>query len=410
MNVAPDLQETPMPVPSTFHPPRLLFVLGLGLALLAGCSRESGPSAAAAPASAASGPGGAPVSVTTVRAAQRDLPVVVEATGTVSAVRSVDVKPQSSSLVAGVHVKDGQFVKAGELLFTLDARADEARVAQLRAQVVKSEAGLADAQRQLTRARELLAVNFVAQSAVDTNQAAVDTQLAAVAADRAALQAAQVALSYNRITAPLAGRVGAVPVSTGAAVIANQTTLVTITQVDPIEVSFALPQRHLADALAALQRGNAPVEAGLPEGRTPAQGQLVFVDNGVDAATGTIRLKARFANAQATLWPGAFVRTRMTVRTLKDATVLPQAAIIQGPRGTLVYVVADGRAQARPVTVVGTRGEDAAVEGVQPGEAVVLDGKQNLRNGVRVAERARPVAVPASGASRVSAGGSGATP
>lgn len=382
----------------------------LCLAALAGCGRSGDTPSAAAPASAASGAAGAPVAVSTVRAAQRDLPVIVEATGTVSAVRSVDVKPQTSSLVAAVHVRDGQFVKAGELLFTLDARADEAKVAQLRAQVARSDAGLADARRQLTRSRELLALNFVSQSAVDTNQAQVDTQLAAVAADRAALQAAQVALSYNRIVAPLAGRVGVVPVSPGAAVVANQTTLVSITQVDPIEVSFALPQRHLADALAALQRGNAPVEAGLPEGRSAAQGTLVFVDNGVDAATGTVRLKARFANPQAALWPGAFVRTRMTVRTLAGAVVLPQAAIVPGPRGNLVYVVADGRAQARPVDVLATRGEDAAVEGVQAGELVVLDGKQNLRPGARVVERSKPVAVPASGASRVSAGAAGATP
>ncbi len=398
-------------------PPRARAALALALlaTALSGCGRSGDAPAAAAPASGASGAGaaGAPVAVSTVRAAQRDLPVVVEATGTVSAVRSVDVKAQTSSLVATVQVRDGQFVKAGELLFTLDARADEAKVAQLRAQVARSEAGLADAQRQLARARELLALNFVAQSAVDTNQAAVDTQRAAVAADRAALQAAQVALSYNRIVAPLAGRVGAVPVSPGAAVIANQTPLVTITQVDPIEVSFALPQRHLADALAALQRGNAPVEAGLPDSRTTAQGTLVFVDNGVDAATGTVKLKARFANPQAALWPGAFVRTRMTVRTLRGAVVIPQAAIVQGPRGSLVYVVAEGRAQARPVGVLATRGEDAAVEGVQAGEAIVLDGKQNLRPGARVIERAAAagaVAVPASGARRIAAGASGATP
>lgn len=400
------------PVPRGTRPALLAL---LCLAALAGCGRSDAPGAAA-PASAASGAAGAgaPVAVTTVRAVQRDLPVVIEATGTVTSVRSVDVKAQTSSLIAGVHVRDGQFVKAGDLLFTLDARADEAKVAQLRAQVTRSEAALADARRQLERSRDLLAQNFVSQSAVDTNQSLVDTQRAAVAADRAALQAAQVALSYNRIVAPLAGRVGSVPVSPGAAVIASQTTLVSITQVDPIEVSFSLPQRDLADVLAALQRGNAPVEAGLPESRVVAQGTLVFVDNGVDAATGTVKVKARFANPQAALWPGAFVRTRMTVRTLAGAVVIPQAAVVQGPRGNLVYVVAEGRAQARPVRLLATRGEDAAVEGVQAGDMVVLDGKQNLRPDARVVERSRPVAVPASGASRVSAtgaaGASGATP
>ena len=364
------------------------------LAALAGCSREAALPGAAAPASAASGAGNAAVAVTTVRAARRDLPITVEATGTVTAVRSVDLKPQTSSIVTAVPVHDGQFVKPGDLLFTLDARADDAKVAQLRAQVARS--------------RELLAVNFVSQSAVDTNQSLVDAQQAAVASDQAALQAAQVALSYARVTAPMAGRVGTVAVAPGAAVIAQQTTLLTITQVDPIEVSFAVPQRYLGDAIAALNQGNAPVEAGLPEGRAALKGKLVFVDNGVDATTGTVKLKARFDNPQAALWPGAFVRASMTVRTLAGAVVIPQAAVIQGPRGTLVYVVVDGQAEARPVSVQAARGEEAAVTGVQAGEAVVLDGRQNLRPGARVVERPRTVAVPASGASRVAA--SGVTP
>ena len=380
------------------------------LAALAGCSREAAAPTAAAPASAASGAGAA-VAVTTVRAVQRDLPITVDATGTVSAVRSVDLKPQTSTVINAVQVHDGQFVKAGDLLFTLDTRADEAKVAQLRAQVARSQASLADAQRQLARSRELLAVNFVSQSAVDTNQSLVDAQQAAVASDRAALQAAQVALSYGRITAPMAGRVGTVAVSPGAAVLASQTTLLTITQVDPIEVSFAVPQRYLSDAITALNTGNAPVEAGLPEGRAPLKGRLVFVDNGVDPTTGTVKLKARFDNPQAALWPGAFVRTSMTLRTLAGAVVVPQAALIQGPRGTLVYVIVDGQAQARPVKLQASRGEDAAVEGLQAGELVVLDGRQNLRPGVRVLERTPPVGVPASGASRISAGsGTGVTP
>lgn len=369
------------------------------LAALAGCHRgpdavAAGPNAGAAgasgPAAAASGP---PVGVTTVKARQTDMAVELSATGTVAPLYSVDMRPQLSSVIAKVHIRDGQFVKAGELLFTLDARTDEANVAKAQAQVARDEATLAEAQRQLTRSRELLAQNFVAQGLVDGNQATVDSQAALVTADRAALAAARVALGYARITAPSAGRVGVINVFPGSAVQANQTTLVTITQLDPITVSFNLPQRHLADALGALPGGGAPVTATLPDGGGQLQGRLKFVDNLVDAASGTVKVKAQFDNAAGKLWPGAFVNVAMTARTLKGAVVVPQASIIQNARGSLVYVVEGGQAVAKPVTLVHAEGSDAAVSGVRPGDRVVLDGRQNLRPGAAVAERS-PEAAP----------------
>jgi RND family efflux transporter MFP subunit len=332
------------------------------------------------------------VVVTTVRAQKRDVPVTVDATGTVAPQNAVDVKPQVSSVVTQVHVKDGQFVKAGQPLFTLDARADEANVAKLRAQVARSDAALADAQRQLTRAKELVAMKFVSQAAVDSSQAVVDAQVAAVAADRAALDAAKVSLSYARLVAPLAGRVGVVNLSKGAAVVANQTTLLTITQVDPIDVSFAVPQRVLGDALAALATGKAPVTAQLPDspaGQGSTVGKLVFVDSAVDASSGTVKVKARFANREQKLWPGAYVKVSMAVRTLEGAVVVPMAAVVQGARGSFVYTVADGKATPRPVEVLQALGEDAAVRGVKPGESLVLDGRQNVRPGSTVIERPR---------------------
>jgi RND family efflux transporter MFP subunit len=330
--------------------------------------------------------------VTTTVARKRDLPVVLEATGTVVAVTSVDVRSQVTSVVKQVLVRDGQFVKAGQPLFALDARADEANVAKLQAQMAKDEAALADAQRQLARNRDLLAQNFISPSVVDTSQAAVDAQRAAVAADRAAVQAAQVPLGYARIVAPSAGRVGTVSVSVGSAVQAGQTPLVTITQLDPIDVSFPVPQRHLADMLEALRGAGAPVVARLPDAAASAPaltGRLDFVDSAVDGGSGTVKVKARFANEASRLWPGAFVRVALTVRTLKDAVVLPQAAIVQGQRGSIVFVVDDGKAAARPVQLLATQGDDAAVSGVKPGERVVLDGRQNLRPGAAVVERER---------------------
>ncbi|MFO1217922.1 MAG: efflux RND transporter periplasmic adaptor subunit [Burkholderiaceae bacterium] len=342
-----------------------------------------------AAASAASGPGNAPVPVTTVRAQKRDLPVQLLANGAVSPLASVDVRAQVTSVVTRVHIKEGQFVKAGKPLFTLDARADEANVARARAQLAKDEVALADAQRQLARSRELVAQNFVSQTAVDTAQTLVDSQAAVVTADRAAVEAARVTLSYSRIAAPSGGRIGAVNVFPGSSVQANNTVLVTITQLDPIAVAFALPQRHLADALAALRDGGATVEAALPEAGGRLQGRLQFVDNAVDAGSGTVKVKAVFDNRERKLWPGAFVDVAMTVRTLGDAVVVPQAAIIQGARGPIVYAVEDGKAVLRPITIVQAQGDDAAVSGVKPGERIVLDGRQNLRPGSPVLERDR---------------------
>jgi RND family efflux transporter MFP subunit len=363
----------------------------IGLAWLAGCTASS--DAPAPPGGAAAAP---PVSVTTVGAQQRDLPLQLTATGTVTPLSSVEVRPQLTSLVTGVHIREGQYVRAGELLFTLDARTDEARVAQARAQLVRDEAGLADAQRQFARSRDLLAQNFVSQGAVDTNRAQVDSLAALLAADRAALDAARVALSYASISAPGAGRAGTISVYPGTAVQAQVTTLVTITQIDPIAVAFTLPQSRLPDALAALKDRGAAVSATLPEGGT-VQGRLQFVDNAIDAASGTVKVKALFDNRDGRLWPGAYVNVTMTARTLAAAVVVPQAAIIQSARGPLVYVVRDGKAAPRPVQLLATQGEDAAVSGVTAGERIVLDGRQNLRPGSTVVERAREGAASGAG-------------
>ncbi len=427
------------------------------LAGLAACSPPTEPAAASAAsaasgnasgaASGAAGPGAAasapPVGITTVRAQVRDLPVLITATGSVAPLSNVDVRPQITSLITKVHVKEGQFVKTGDLLFTLDPRADEANVAKARAQLARDEAALTDAQRQLKRSQELLAQNFISQGALDTNQTNVQSQTAAVALDKAALDAAKLGLSYTRISAPGAGRLGAINVFAGSSVQANVTTLVSLTQLDPIAVAFSLPQRYLADALAALKDGGAAVSVTPPEsastpkatapagllaaapasaasggrregggggsagGRPPApppvpalEGRLKFVDNAVDPTSGTVKAKAVFSNAAGKLWPGAFVNVAMTASVIKGAVVIPLAAIIQGPRGTLVYAVNDGKAVPRPVQVLYAQGEDAAVSGLKPGERIVLDGRQNVRPGGNVVERAREGGAGASGAGK----------
>ena len=373
----------------------LLLVLGL-----CGCTaRTESPAAASgasAPARAASA-GGPAVTVTTVRAQQRDFPVLLSATGTVMPLTSVDLKAQVNSIVSKVHIRDGQFVEAGDLLFTLDSRADDANLAKARAQLVKDNAALADAQRQLVRAQQLLAQNFVSQGAVDTAQAQVDGARATALADQAAIEASRVALSFDRISAPNAGRAGAVNVSPGSAVQANLTTLVTITQLDPIAVGFNLPQRDLAQALSALKNGGAPVTATIADGGASFTGRLQFVDNAVDAASGSVKVKAVFDNQEGKLWPGAFVEISQTVNVLRGAIVIRQAAIIPNARGPIVYVVQAGKAVQRPVQVIFAQGDDAAVTGVKAGESIVLDGKQNVRPDTPVVERASAAKGGASG-------------
>lgn len=388
--------------------PRLALGAGLLLSLLLVACTPAGGEGATRPAGGTAGGGGpgpaegggqgAAVAVGVQKARVQDFVDLQEATGSVLPVASVDVRPQITSVVQSIAIREGQFVRAGELLFTLDGRQDASNVAKARAQMARDEAALADARRQLKRNRELLGQGFVSQGAVDSAQAQVDAQVALVAADRAALEAARLGLSYVRVTAPGAGRVGAIPVSVGSSVQANQTTLVTITQLDPIDVGFALPQRELPEALAALGRGGVPVTAVLPDGGGQVQGRLNFVDSVVDAATGTVKVKARFANAEHRLWPGAFVRVQLSMHTLKEAVVIPRDAIIQGPQGKLVYVVdaATSQAQARPVTELLTQGAESAVQGLKGGEAVVVEGRQNVKAGSLLRVAAAGVAPSAS--------------
>ncbi|NBW24244.1 MAG: efflux RND transporter periplasmic adaptor subunit [Betaproteobacteria bacterium] len=393
-------------------------VLAMG-ALLAACGKKDGAdtpaTSAAPPAAATAGPppgpsaagsaasGGVPampsagasaapappVTVTTVKVEMKDLAVRLRSAGVVTPIRTVDVKPQVNSVITKVNVKDGQYVKAGELLFSLDARTEEANIAKAQAQLAKDSAALADAQRQLRRAQDLLARQFISQGSVDTNLAAVESWQATVNADKAAIDATRVAQSYARISAPQSGRVGAVNVSAGSAVEANKTVLVTITQISPIAVTFTLPQRNIADALAGLQKDGAPVTATLPDNGGTFKGKLQFVDSAVDTASGVVKAKAYFKNDDEKLWPGAFVEVQQVLREVKDALVVPQAAVIYGARGTIVYVVENGKAAVRPVKVLQPQGSEVAVSGVEAGESVVLDGKQNLRPGSAVVERAK---------------------
>jgi RND family efflux transporter MFP subunit len=225
----------------------------------------------------------------------------------------------------------------------------------------------------------------------------------------AAIQAAQVALSYGKIVSPHAGRAGVINTPVGSVVQANVTVLATIVKVNPIAVSFNLPQRDLADFLVAVSgQGNVKVTATLPEEKKPMVGKLQFVDNNVDAASGTVKLKAVFDNKDSKLWPGLFVNVGLTTKKIEDALVIPQAAIIQTVRGPVVYAVEDGKAVSKPIKVVLPAGPEAAVTGVLENDLIVVDGKQNLRPGVKVIERAKEA--PKEGSKPDNASAASATP
>lgn len=331
-----------------------------------------------------------PVFVNTILAQKRDYEVKLNANGVVTSLNIVDVRPQVSSIIEKVHIKEGQFVRAGEVLFTLDNRADTVNLAKAQAQLDKELATLAENQRQLVRAKELFEKKFQSQSAVDAANTIVQAQQSVVDGARAAVGAAKVSLGYSRIVAPVSGRTGIINVFPGSLVqpSTSGSALVTITQMDPISVAFPLPQRSLSDALDSMKRGDSVAMASLPDSKQKFKGKLQFIDNVVDATSGTVKVKAIFDNKEMKLWPGAFANVDLSVLTLKDVVVVPQDALVFGVNSTTVFVVdAEGKAAQKKVEVKFSSGLDAVISGIEPGTKIVLEGKQNLRPGVPVKER-----------------------
>ncbi|NHZ36446.1 efflux RND transporter periplasmic adaptor subunit [Massilia rubra] len=316
--------------------------------------------------------------VNTVTPVVRDVPVVLRATGTVTPTSVVDVHAQTTSTVRQVHIREGQYVNEGQLLFSLDDRAGRANVERAQAQVMRDEAALAGLEQRYRRSVELLDKQFIAITAVDTLRSEVDAARALLRADQAALRAVRVDAGYNAIRAPMAGRVGAIKLYPGSLVQVG-TPLVTVARLDPIAVTFTLPEAHVGELLAAHRRGAVAVEAN------KRSGLLTFIDNSVDPVAGAIRVKASFENGDAAMWPGQYVDARVTVSTLRGAVVIPQAAMITSPAGAFVYVVGpDQTVKQVAVKRLHGFGSSAAVTGLAGGETIVTEGKQNLKPGARI--------------------------
>jgi membrane fusion protein, multidrug efflux system len=331
-----------------------------------------------------------PVPVAAARVERGEIEVLVNALGTVTALNTVTVKPRVDGLLQRIAFSEGQLVKAGDLIAELDARPYQALFDQANGQLQRDQALLANAQLDVERYRDLLASDSIARQVVDAQEALVRQYQGTVLADRGAVDTARLQLGFTRISAPLSGRLGLRQVDVGNMVHASDTTgIVIITQTQPISVVFAIPADHLGAVLKQLRAGQAlRVDAWDRENRVKlASGKLLSLDNQIDTTTGTVKIKAVFANDDNALYPNQFVNARLRVETRNNATIIPQAAVQRGTQGSFVYVV-DGdtsTVSTRSIVLGPAAADRAAVEkGLEVGEQVVTDGADKLRQGSKV--------------------------
>lgn len=374
-----------------FAPP-----IGISVALLlfAGCDRTK---AAQAP------PAGVPVLAAV--AEQKDVPVQVRAIGAVEAYSTVSVKTQITGELTGVYFKEGDDVKQGQLLFSLDKRPFEADLKKQEGNLARDQAQAANARAQQKRYESLVKAGVVSSQDYDQYATAASALDAAVEADKAAVENAKVQLLYCSIYSPINGRTGNLIVHRGNMIKANDNPpLVNINQVQPIYVTFTVPEQYLAEIKQLSGKGRLKVQAIVPNDTSGAVlGTLSFLDNSVDQTTGTIKLKGEFPNADRRLWPGQFVDALLTLRVQPKAIVIPSQAIQNGQQGQFVFVIKkDSTVESRPVSVVaGQDGQSIVQRGLTPGEQVVTDGQLRLVPGSKVqikqASEQKPTATPASG-------------
>ncbi len=356
-----------------------------------------------------------PAPVLIAAATTRTIPIVLEAVGTVEAYNSVVVRSQVNGEIIAVNFREGQDVVAGQTLFTLDRRAIETAIRKAEANLTRLAAVQKNARTNAERYEKLVGDGIVTREQYETYRTQAESADADLAADRAELENLRVQLSYLNIKAPLAGRTGNLAINRGNLVKANDTAMVILNQIRPIYVTFAIPERELSHIRQYLGKGRLKVEARLSgDSGSPEIGEVTFLDNAVDPATATIKLKGTFANKKTRLWPGQFATVRLTLSSINNAVVVPTPAVQTGQKGQHLFVVSEDTAELRPVKAgVAHEGMTVIEQGLKPGETVVIDGQMRVVPGGKVmvkqgpgagdrgtgtAEKTPPPAVPAGSA------------
>lgn len=328
------------------------------------------------------------VPVTAAAVIQKTVPVQLTAIGNVEAYSTVSVKSQIGGILTRVHFKEGQDVNRGNLLFTIDPRPYEAVLKQAEANLAKDTAQLENARVEVHRYEELVKKGYVAQQQYDQIRTNAVSLEATVNADKAQVENAGLQLKYCYIYSPITGRTGNLIANEGNLIKANaDNPMVVINQIQPVYVSFSVPEQYLAEIKKYMSDGKVKVEAIIAKDEDhPVEGVLTFVDNAVDISTGTIKLKATFGNKDRRLWPGQFVNVIMTLTTQPNAVIVPSQAIQTGQKGQYVFLIKnDLTVETRPVVIARTMNGEAVVEkGLQPGDKVVTDGQLRLVPGAKV--------------------------
>jgi membrane fusion protein, multidrug efflux system len=328
------------------------------------------------------------VPVTVAEAVKKDVPVQLSAIGNVEAYNTVSIRARVGGELQKVFFKEGNEVREGDTLFLLDPRPYAATLKQAEANLARDIVQEQKAGRDAKRYEDLIAKGVVSKEQYDQMRTAADAAAAAVKADRAAVENAKLQLEYCTIRAPISGRTGKLMIQTGNMIKANDDTpLITINQITPIYVTFAVPEKDLPEIKRSRNAGNVKVEALIPESTAePVAGELTFIDNKVNITTGTIILKATFANTDRALWPGQFVKAVLTLATRPNAVVVPTQAVQTGQSGPYVFIVKkDMTAEMRAITPGASHnGETVIDRGISAGETVVTDGQLQLTSGVHV--------------------------
>ncbi|MBH3267631.1 MdtA/MuxA family multidrug efflux RND transporter periplasmic adaptor subunit [Serratia ureilytica] len=338
---------------------------------------------------AAGGRRGAPMSpVQAATATQQTVPRYLSGLGTAIAANTVTVTSRVDGQLMAIHFTEGQQVKAGDLLAEIDPRPFQVQLTQAQGQLAKDQATLANARRDLARYQQLVKTNLVSRQELDTQASLVQQTEGAIKADQGAVDSAKLQITYSRITAPIDGRVGLKLVDVGNYVTSGSTTgLVVITQTHPIDVVFTLPEGNIADLLKAQKAGPVSVEAWDRTNQNKlTTGSLLSLDNQIDTATGTIKLKARFANEDDALFPNQFVNARLQVDTLHDAVVIPTAALQMGNEGNFVWTLSEDNKVSKHRVTAGVQDSRQVVisAGLNAGDRVVTDGIDRLTEGMQV--------------------------